>query len=252
MTVKFKINKVPVEAKEGENVLDVARRSGFDVPSLCHHEALPAYGACRLCLVEITKGGRSKLTTSCNYEVLPGIEVITDSPALRTHRAMVLELILSEAPQSRIVQKLAAEYGVDVSRFSRPTDQQEKPGSCIMCGLCVRTCEAVGPAAISTVKRGTQKAVDGPPTGVEACVGCGSCARVCPTNHITIKDTGKTREIWNRQFPMVSCKLCGAPVVTEAYKEFAVEHKGLAADYYTTCEDCKRKTCASLFATVGA
>jgi formate hydrogenlyase subunit 6/NADH:ubiquinone oxidoreductase subunit I len=165
---------------------------------------------------------------------------------------MVLELILAQAPHSKTVQGLAAQYGVDVSRFTRPTDEQVKPGSCIMCSLCVRTCEAVGPAAITTVNRGTKKAVDGPPTGVESCIGCGSCARVCPTDHIVMKDTRKSRIIWNREFPLVACDLCGAPVVTESYKEFAVNRRALPADYYTTCEDCKRKSRAERFATVGA
>ncbi|MCP4673982.1 MAG: 2Fe-2S iron-sulfur cluster binding domain-containing protein, partial [Deltaproteobacteria bacterium] len=70
MTVKFTINGVQVEAEEGSNVLDTARRYGIEVPSLCHHEAVTPYGACRVCLVEIDKGGRKKITTSCNYEVL--------------------------------------------------------------------------------------------------------------------------------------------------------------------------------------
>ena len=39
MTVKFHINGEPVEANSGESVLDVARRYGFEIPSLCHHEA---------------------------------------------------------------------------------------------------------------------------------------------------------------------------------------------------------------------
>jgi len=111
MTVKFTINGVSVEAAQGESVIDVARRYGFDIPSLCHHEAVTPYGACRVCLVEIAKGGRKKLTTCCNYEVLDGIEVTTDSEAIRRHRAMVLELILAEAPDAEPVRELAGRRG---------------------------------------------------------------------------------------------------------------------------------------------
>ena len=94
MTIRLKINGLQVDADPGDNLLDTARRAGFDIPSLCHHESVAPYGACRLCLVEVTQGGRKKITTSCNYEVLEGIEVQTDSPPTRRHRAMVLELIL--------------------------------------------------------------------------------------------------------------------------------------------------------------
>ena len=140
MTVKFTINGVSVEAEEGANVLDTARRYGFEIPSLCHHEAVTPYGACRVCLVEITKGGRKKLTTCCNYEVLDGIEVVTESPEIRKHRAMVLELILAEAQDNPKIVALAAEYGVRKSRFVREQakDLSEERDGCILCGLCVR------------------------------------------------------------------------------------------------------------------
>ena len=148
MTVKFTINGVKVEAEEGANVLDTARRYGFDVPSLCHHEAVEAYGACRVCLVQIAKGGRKKLTTCCNYEVQNDIDVVTDSPEIHRHRAMVLELILAQAPDRLEIQDLAAEYGVMGSRFVRDTDAERERDGCILCGLCVRVCNEVVEAPV--------------------------------------------------------------------------------------------------------
>ncbi|HET6494789.1 MAG TPA: 2Fe-2S iron-sulfur cluster-binding protein, partial [Thermoleophilia bacterium] len=167
MTVKFRINGVEVEAEAGTSLLDAIRHHGFEVPSLCHHEALTPYGACRLCLVEIAKGGRKKITTSCNYEVLPDIEVATDSPDIRRHRALVLELLLAEAPRSASLRKFAAELGVRQSRYERASDAVllDEGQGCIVCGLCVRACEVMGCEAISLLQRGVGKEVGPPPGG---------------------------------------------------------------------------------------
>jgi bidirectional [NiFe] hydrogenase diaphorase subunit len=254
MTVKFTIDGVSVEAEEGASVLDTARRYGIEIPSLCHHEAVTPYGSCRVCLVEITKGGRKKLTTCCNYEVLEGIGVVTDSPEIRRHRAMVLELILAEAPDAEPVRKLAAEYGVKTSRFARPKDAGAEKRDCILCGLCVRVCsEIVEVNALTFNGRGYGRGVGTPyAEASSSCVGCASCASICPTNHIVVKDTKDAREIWGRELAMVRCEKCGEPVMTAAHRDHAVKSDKLPADYYTTCAACKRKGLSGRFAAVGA
>ncbi len=205
--ITFTINGIEVTAEKGENVLDVARKHGFDIPSLCHHEAVTPYGACRVCLVEITKGGRKKITTSCNYEVLDGIEVKTDSEEIRRHRAMVLELIRAEAPGSKRVQRLAEEYGVfGPSRFSRESDSGEDRNDCMLCGLCVRVCEEiVGVNALTFHGRGDKKGVGGPfMEEPKACIACGACAWVCPTDCIGFVEEDGLRKVvrWGRELPM--------------------------------------------------
>ena len=56
-TVKYTVNGRRHEAEAGASLLGELRANGYEVPSLCYHEALePHYGACRLCLVEIKKG----------------------------------------------------------------------------------------------------------------------------------------------------------------------------------------------------
>jgi len=255
MTVKFKINGVSVEAAEGASVLDVARRYGFEIPSLCHHEAVTPYGACRLCLVEITKGGRKKLTTCCNYEVLEGISVVTDTPEVRRHRAMVLELILAEAPDAEPVRRLAAEYGVRTTRFpAKPKGEAGEKRDCILCGLCVRVCsEIVEVNALTFNGRGEKRGIGTPYHEASLqCIGCASCASVCPTSCIEVKDMADAREIWGRTFSVVRCESCGAPFMTEAHRDRAVANGPLPAEYFKTCPACKRKALSGRFAAVGA
>jgi NADH dehydrogenase/NADH:ubiquinone oxidoreductase subunit G len=237
MTVKFTIDGVAVEAAQGASVLDVARHYGFDIPSLCHHEAVTPYGACRVCLVEITKGGRKKLTTCCNYEVLEGIAVVTDSPEIRKHRAMVLELILAEAGDNPRIVELAAQYGVRSSRFVREeaADLSEERDGCILCGLCVRVCdEIVGVHALSFRGRGDKKNVGGPyMEEPQTCIACGACAWACPTDCIGFVEEDGMRKVrkWNRALPLEKDEQ-GRPFAPKFQLHYFKQLAGLKDDFY--------------------
>ncbi len=189
MTIELTIDGRKVEAREGESLLEVARRAGAEIPSLCHHPMISPYGACRLCLVEVTKGGRTKITTSCNYEVQAGIEVRTDTEAVRRHRKVVLELILPMAPDSTRVKGLARAHGIDTARFESKA-VEGRPKDCILCGLCARVCEEVtGACALSLTARGDRRRLE-PPFGervAASCVACGACAAVCPTGAVEME-----------------------------------------------------------------
>src|SRR5512143_610439 len=149
MTIPFMIDGQPVEGKEGGNVLEVALDAGFDIPHLCFSEAVKPYGACRLCLVEVSRRGKSMMTTSCTYPVLEGIEVFTQTEKVLRARRMIIELILSMCPGDKLIQEMAAAMGVREVRFKR--DNKD----CILCGLCARVCdEVVGAHAIQFASRG--------------------------------------------------------------------------------------------------
>ena len=169
--ITFTIDGYEVEGEEGQNVLEIALDKGFDIPHLCYHEALEPYGACRLCLVEVTRGNRTRLTTSCNYPVLEGISVQTSTEKVIRARRMVIELLLARCPDVPVVKDLAREYSVGRPRFKLDNDD------CILCGLCERVCrEVVGADAISFLGRGTDRKV-GPPLEInpKACIACGAC-----------------------------------------------------------------------------
>jgi NADH dehydrogenase/NADH:ubiquinone oxidoreductase subunit G len=229
----------------------VARRNGIPIPTLCHHEALEPVGACRLCVVEITHddwGGWKGLVTSCLYPVEQGLIVQTDCASVQRQRQTVLDLLLARCPESEVIRELAEKHG-EVTHYEPFTDGSK----CIMCYLCVRACAKVGCHAISAVNRGTLKEIAPPFQGApDACVGCGSCATICPTGHIEMTDVGGTRKIWGREFALTACDECGAPLITEDYRAFAAERDGLSEDYYTTCAECKKKSLAARFDRVGS
>jgi len=177
--IKFHINDTEVEAKPEWTVLETARQFGFDIPTLCYHEAVNPSGACRLCIVELKDGDWSKLVASCIYPVSEGINVYTDTERVQNVRRWIFEMLLAECPASIEIRELAEKYGVLNSRFTIENPEEE----CMVCGLCTRACEEiVGLSAISIIDRGVHKKVGAPflrPT--ETCVACGCCVTICPT-----------------------------------------------------------------------
>lgn len=236
--IKFTIDGFEVEGEEGQNVLEVALDNGFDIPHLCYHEALEPYGACRLCLVEIAKGKKSSLTTSCNYPVLEGISVQTNTEKVVRAREMVIELLLARCPEVQVIKDLAEKYSVGQPRFKVDNDD------CILCGLCERVCrEIVGVEAISFLGRGSNRKV-GPPLEINpiTCIACGACVYICPTNCIKLEENEKERTIvrWGRTLPMKTCKVCGrsfAPWFQLEY--FRKITEDIPKDFWDKCPDCR-------------
>ena len=191
--ITFKLNGQTVQGEEGQYILQVAEKFGVDIPTLCHHKALEPAGMCRLCTVELFDGRRKRYVTACNYPIWEGMEVNTDSEAVHQGRKLIVELLLARCPEVPLLQKLAARYGIEESRFEKEND------TCILCGLCVRACEKMGANAISLTGRGVDMKVDTPfHIQTEACIACGACATVCPTGHITL-DTIKAN-VTQREF----------------------------------------------------
>ena len=249
--VKIEIDGRVVEARTGEFLLAVARRAGIDIPAICHHEAVDPAGNCRMCLVEITKAswdGWSKLVTACLYPTEKDLIVTTRSELVMQARTVLVDLYLARCPDSPYVQKLAAEYGVEQTSYQPaavPTDQ------CILCGLCTRVCDKLGPSAISTVNRGGRKKVAGPFEGPPPdCIGCAACAEVCPTSCIAVEERGGTRTIWGKKFEMLRCSACGRSLVTVDEARYFAKKGSFGESYYQLCDRCKRNQTAQQATTV--
>ncbi len=184
--ITFKLNGNEVQGEEGQYVLDVAKKYGVEIPTLCHHEALEPAGMCRLCTVELYDGRRTRFVTACNYPIWEGMEVFTDTDEVHKGRKLIVELLLARCPDVPVIRDLAKKYDIREPRFKKEKDD------CIMCGLCVRMCERMGNSAISLTGRGVDIKVDTPfDIQSDVCMGCGACASVCPTGHIKLEDITK-------------------------------------------------------------
>ncbi len=174
--VTITINGVQLEVEKGTTVLEAASFLGFPIPTLCHYEGLTPYGACRLCVVEIGEGPRSKLVTSCTYPVEEGLKVRTSSERVTRARKMIIELLLATCPQSKTIQDLASKYSVTQQRFKQEYED------CILCGLCVRMCEEQMMAkAIGFRGRGENRSIGTPfDLKSDVCRQCGGCIYICP------------------------------------------------------------------------
>src|SRR4030042_3908659 len=184
--ITFKMNGKTVQGEEGQYILQVARKYGVEIPTLCYHKALEPAGMCRLCTVEGFDGRRTRFVTACNYPIWEGMQVKTDTEAVHKGRKLLVELLLARCPEVPVLQDLAKKYGIERARFKKENDD------CILCGLCTRICERMGNAAISLTGRGTGMKVDTPfHIQTEFCMGCGACASVCPPGHIKLEDITK-------------------------------------------------------------
>ncbi len=243
--INLTVNGQPVTVPEGTILLEAVRAIGVDLPTLCYHEALAPYGACRLCMVEIT-APFSATVASCTYPVEEGLVVETDSPKALATRRLNLEFLLSRCPHSSTIREMAAGEGVTYSRFGEPPPD-EADELCVLCGLCVRVCrDVIGAAAISFIGRGTKRKV-GTPFNVhsDACIGCGACAEICPTGAIRIEDRGSKRILhtWNTTVELHACPECGrffAPEPMSLLKEIFPEIK----DLWTLCPACRQQRTA--------
>ncbi len=187
--ITITINGQETKIQKNEFLLNAIQNLGIDIPTLCHHKDLTPAGTCRLCTVAVTVRGKKKLVTACNYPVRDPIEVQTDSPDVLQHRKMLAEMYLGRWPNVPIIQETARACGVTESRF-RSDLTDENPKACILCGKCVRACrEFILERIIDFAGRGSKRHIAMPFGTVDPhCVGCTSCAFVCPTGAIEIVD----------------------------------------------------------------
>lgn len=182
-----------MDAEEGWTILDAARYYGVEIPTLCHMDGLTPYSACRLCVVEVRRGERSRMVASCSCPVEVGMEVVTKSDRVKKARRMIIELMLATTPNSRTLQCLASEHGVTEVRF-RGEDRR-----CILCGLCIRICDQqMRGGAIGFSQRGVDRTVSLPfHKTPEACRQCGACMYVCPVCELPCPGTLQPGELCN-------------------------------------------------------
>jgi predicted molibdopterin-dependent oxidoreductase YjgC len=131
--VKVTIDGKEVEVLEDTTILKAAEKAGVWIPTMCHCDYIEPYGVCRLCSVEVIRGKRSRLVTSCNYPVREGLTVRTDSDKVKWIRKMIMELMLSRWPNVPAVkdmkQKMHVSCAECVLMFATTWSEKEFSGS---------------------------------------------------------------------------------------------------------------------------
>jgi NADH dehydrogenase/NADH:ubiquinone oxidoreductase subunit G len=213
--MQININNKKYTVNLGETVLDVCRREGISIPTLCAFEDLLRGAVCRLCLVETNKTDR--LVTSCTTKVCDDLEVITESEKIQKARRINLELLWADHAgkcytckknQMCELQKLAQEYKIEnfhfVPRKGEITDSEEQDllrdnwsrvvvesenpciarnsELCIECRRCINICPE---HKFGFNYRAGDVVVGTPYENVLDCSFCGECVRVCPTGALT-------------------------------------------------------------------
>lgn len=237
--VQITINGQKLAAQSGQTILEAAQAGGVDIPTLCYHPALTAWGACRMCLVEV-KGMRG-LQTACTCPVADGMEVETETDSAVNVRKFVLELLFSERNHYCMfcqmsgdceLQDMAYRYGLDHFTYPRPYDKLPVDASrkyfimdhnrCILCTRCVRACsEIVANHTLDVRERGAESMIMADlnvPFGESTCVECGSCLQVCPTGALIDARSaygGREKDVTHTETTCMQCSIgCKLDVVT--------------------------------------
>jgi formate dehydrogenase major subunit len=222
-TVEFTLNGKSVEALSGETIIQAAERTGTDIPHLCYTEGLRSDGNCRACVVEID--GERVLAPSCCRNPTPGMVVNSNNERAQKSQKMVVELLLSDMPETSYTIDNELSYWAKQLDVSNPRFKPRlQPAAdlshaaiavnldaCIQCTRCLRACrETQVNDVIGLARRGHHAEIVfdlGDPMGESSCVACGECVAVCPTGALS-NATGAHMLEADRKVDSV-CPYCG-------------------------------------------
>ncbi|MFC1632139.1 formate dehydrogenase subunit alpha, partial [Candidatus Omnitrophota bacterium] len=225
--VKLVIDGKKITTQSDQAILQAALDNHIYIPHLCYHADLEPVGVCRLCIVEVKGRG---LATSCNTKVEPGLIVETATAEVNQLRRVNAELLIANHHQECLdnfeqtgckLKQIADFLGIkqeDTKRLKapevkRPIDTSNPffdrdPNKCVLCGICVRTCENLTcVSAIDFIHRGYDSKIGtfaDAPIDQSRCESCGECVMRCPTGALSAKKFKQPE-----RFVKTTCTYCG-------------------------------------------
>ncbi len=239
--IQFKIDGISVEAKKGETILNVARKNGIYIPTMCYISKTTPCASCRMCVVEAK--GVEGFVLSCNTPPTQGIEITTNTKELELERTNIMKLYDVNHPLECGVcdksgecdlQNKTLEFNVSTQNFStreqhRPVEHwgliNYDPALCIMCEKCVHVCnEVIGDDAID-VKFGGYSSTIIPKKGDTLdCTFCGECIAVCPVGALVSSNFQYSANAWELTRIPATCAHCSGGCALE----YETRHVGIS------------------------
>ncbi|MFN8105946.1 MAG: NADH-quinone oxidoreductase subunit NuoG [Acidimicrobiia bacterium] len=225
--VTINVDGRPIEAGAGELLIAACEEGGVYIPRFCWHPRLRSVGMCRMCLVEIE--GMRGLQPACYVPVTDGMEVRTQSPAVKKAQEGVLEFLLINHPLDCPVcdrggecplQDQTLAFGPGESRFVEEKRHFEKPvpisdlvlldrERCIQCGRCVRAADEVaGDPLIDFSSRGNDLQITTFPDEPFKSYFSGNTVQVCPVGALTAAPYRFKARPWDISAVETTCTMC--------------------------------------------
>ncbi len=242
---KCTIDGREAEFKPGENLIEVAKRVGVEIPFFCYHKGLSVVAQCRMCTVEVEK--MPKLQTACSTPAAEGMVVKTNSEKAKQNQKSVMEFLLINHPLDCPICDKSGECDLQDNSYkfgdaySRYTEErrtyldldmgpviQKNMNRCIHCTRCIRFgSEIAGIREMVAIQRGNKTeitTIDGRPLETDY---AGNYADVCPTGSLTLKDFRFKKRAWFLQKTATVCEGCSKGCNMELQHEGNVIYRAI-------------------------
>ena len=223
---KCTIDGKEVEFTPGENLIEVARRVGAEVPYFCYHPGLSVVAQCRMCAVEVEK--MPKLQTACSTPAQDGMVVHTKSEKAKQNQKSIMEFLLVNHPLDCPICDKSGECDLQDNSYKfgsadmRTTEERrtyldldmgpvikKNMNRCIHCTRCIRFGDEIaGIREMVAVNRGNRTeitTIDGRSLETDY---AGNYADICPTGSLTLKDFRFKKRAWYLKKTPTICEGC--------------------------------------------
>ena len=226
---KIKINDQEYDFPQGMNLLDACQSVDIEIPHFCYPPLLGVVGSCRMCKVEVIQNERKRVDISCKVDIVEGLEIITESPAIVKQRQLTLEFLLANHPLDCPICDDAGEcdlqdyyfkYGKYDSRMQEHKVRKIKAEDigknivldserCVLCTRCVRFLEEVTDTRELGVFGMGSTEVLGLRPGIRLDNDySGNVVDLCPVGALTDKDFRFKRRVWYLNETPSICEGC--------------------------------------------
>ena len=290
-TIKIKVDGAEIEAPKTmpdpisgkpipTTMIQACALAKIDVPHYCYHPKLPVAGNCRMCLVEfgtpamgpdrkpiLNPDGKPKVTKSprpaiaCATPISQGMEIYTNTPAVKQMREGVLEFLLINHPLDCPIcdqagecklQEYSVDYGKGESRFVEPKVHKPKrvdlgprivldDERCILCTRCIRfTRDIAGDDALGIISRGSYSTLTAFPGKVFDNNYTLNTVDICPVGALTSKDFRFKMRVWFLKETKSICTSCatGCNIIIGSREEKVYRYEPRENDAVNSCWMC--------------